>query len=96
MPFGFGTSSKHRSRGHYATTPSRTTHRRNFLHRKDPNRRAGGLKAALHNPNTTSTGRREAKMKLRAMGRGREAHVPFSVRLKRFFGIRNHHHRRTY
>jgi len=95
MPFGLTSHSTRRShRTHYGTTNDR--HRGGFFHRKDPNRRAGGLKAALHNPNTTSHGRKEAKMKLRAMGRGSEAHVPFSVRLKRLFGIRSHHHHRRY
>ncbi|KAG8748321.1 hypothetical protein FRC10_007712, partial [Ceratobasidium sp. 414] len=38
-----------------------------LFHRKNPNRRAGGFKAALHNPNTTSSGRRHAKHELNAM-----------------------------
>jgi len=65
-----------------------TTHRR-FFHRVDRDRRAGGLKGALANPNTTKAGRRNAKRELRAMGRGNEAHVSFMTKVKRTLGIRS-------
>ncbi|CAE6455810.1 unnamed protein product [Rhizoctonia solani] len=58
-----------------------------MFHRVNPNRRAGGYKAALHNPNTTTAGRQHAKRGLRTMGRGREAHVPLSVRIKHFLHL---------
>ncbi|CAE6414401.1 unnamed protein product [Rhizoctonia solani] len=80
-----------------ATHTTHTTTRRGgfggMFRRKNPNRRAGGYKAALHNPNTTSTGRQHAKRGLRSMGRGNEAHVPLSVRIKHFLHIggRRHH-----
>jgi len=86
----FGMTSR-RTRHHHTTTTT-APRRRGFFHRTNPNRRAGGLKSALHNPNTTSSGRREAKYELRAMGRGREAHVPLSVKIKRMLGIRSRHH----
>ncbi|KLO06350.1 hypothetical protein SCHPADRAFT_861478 [Schizopora paradoxa] len=78
----------------FSTDRSRSARRsggRGFFHRKDPNRRAAGLKAALHNPNTTHEGRREAKDELRMMGRGNEAHGHPSLksRIKRMFGIRS-------
>ena len=40
---------------------------RNPLRRRDPDRVAGGYKAALSNPNTTRSGRRNAKRELRSM-----------------------------
>ncbi|KAI0688544.1 hypothetical protein BC835DRAFT_1238927, partial [Cytidiella melzeri] len=55
--------------------------------RKDPDRVAGGYKAALANPNTTRQGRKHAEHELKAMGRGREAHVPIMTRIKRALGI---------
>jgi len=63
--------------------------REGFFRRKDPQRQAAGYKGALSNPNTTSAGRRRAKEELRLMGRGREAHVPLSTRIKRWFGVRS-------
>ncbi|KAG9126661.1 hypothetical protein FRC07_002534 [Ceratobasidium sp. 392] len=71
----------------HTTTTRRTGGLGGMFRRKNPNRRAGGFKAALHNPNTTSSGRRHAKRELKSMGRGREAHVPLSVRIKHFLHI---------
>ncbi|KAF8520077.1 hypothetical protein JB92DRAFT_2896154 [Gautieria morchelliformis] len=87
----FGMRSSRSRRHHTTTTTSPRHHRRGFFHFVNPNRRAGGLKAALHNPNTSSAGRRGAKHELRMMGRGRETHVPLSVKIKHFLGIRSHH-----
>jgi len=81
---------RRRPRTHVVTTTTTTTRRRGWWHRTNPNRRAGGYKAALSNPNTTSTGIHHAKAELRSMGRSREARVPLSTRIKRFFGIRSH------
>ncbi|EJD41453.1 hypothetical protein AURDEDRAFT_169615 [Auricularia subglabra TFB-10046 SS5] len=65
----------HRSHRTHATTTGTTRKRRaGFFARPTRERRAAGLKAALHNPNTTHDGRKRAKAELRAMGRGREAH----------------------
>ena len=57
------------SRRTHATTTStrRRTGFRNPLRRRDPDRVAGGYKAALANPNTTRTGRKNAKFQLRRM-----------------------------
>ncbi|KAF9468790.1 hypothetical protein BDZ94DRAFT_1244594 [Collybia nuda] len=91
MPF-FGrrkprtvTSSRHSTRHHF------------FRTHKDKDRIAGGYKAALSNPHTTRKGRKHAKHELRAMGRGRETHVPFMTKIKRALGIRStpRHHRST-
>ncbi|EJD01277.1 uncharacterized protein FOMMEDRAFT_21695, partial [Fomitiporia mediterranea MF3/22] len=79
----FGSSRSHhptgtqRRRGFFSPNRNRTERsgtRRRFFHRRDPDRVAGGYKAALHNPNTTHDGRRNAKHELRTMGRGNEAH----------------------
>lgn len=45
--------------------------------------------AALANPNTTHHGRERAKAELHHMGRGSEAHVPISTKIKRALGIRS-------
>jgi len=58
-----------------------------FYPRRDPDRVAGGYRAALANPNTTREGRRHAKWELRRMGRG--AHVPFMTKVRRTLGIRS-------
>ncbi|KAG8709465.1 hypothetical protein FRC08_018323 [Ceratobasidium sp. 394] len=79
--------SRRTARTRTTTTSTRRGGLGGLFHRKNPNRRAGGFKAALHNPNTTSSGRRHAKHELTAMGRGREAHVPLSVRVKHFLHI---------
>ncbi|TFK43330.1 hypothetical protein BDQ12DRAFT_674789 [Crucibulum laeve] len=71
----------------------RTTHRGFF--RKDKDRVAGGYKAALSNPHTTRSGRKHAKHELRAMGRGRETHVPLMTKIKRALGIRSSPRRTT-
>jgi len=63
--------------------------RSNRSGRKDPDRVAGGFKAALSNPNTTRSGRKHAKHELRAMGRGNETRVPIMTRIKRSLGIRS-------
>ncbi|PSR73465.1 hypothetical protein PHLCEN_2v10757 [Hermanssonia centrifuga] len=67
MPL-FGRSN--RARGTSAAV-SRTNRRGNFgshfRRNKDPDRVAGGYKAALSNPNTTRTGRARAKRELKAM-----------------------------
>ncbi|KAF9651220.1 hypothetical protein BDM02DRAFT_3078656, partial [Thelephora ganbajun] len=57
--------------------------------RRDPDRVAGGFKAALSNPNTTRSGRKNAKQELRLMGRGNETHVPLMTKIKRSLGIRS-------
>ncbi|CAE6496964.1 unnamed protein product [Rhizoctonia solani] len=82
------------------TTPTTHTSTRgrgfgSMFHRTNPNRRAGGYKAALHNPNTTTAGRQHAQRGLRSMGRGREAHVPLSVRIKHFLHIGGHRRHTT-
>ncbi|KAL5527550.1 hypothetical protein ACEPAG_6351 [Sanghuangporus baumii] len=84
------TGTRTRQGGFFSRTP-RTGTRRGLFHRADPDRRAGGYKAALHNPNTTREGRKQAKRELRAMGRGNEAHghPSLSSRIKRMFGIRS-------
>ncbi|KAJ7047747.1 hypothetical protein C8F04DRAFT_1386934 [Mycena alexandri] len=78
MPF-FGTSS--------------STSRNSWFHRSSRNRRAGGLKASLANPNTTHHGRKNAKIELHSMGRS--SHVPFMTKVKRTLGIRSSPRRRT-
>ncbi|PVG04797.1 hypothetical protein CPB86DRAFT_778089 [Serendipita vermifera] len=93
----FGFTRRHRgtttTTGHHHT---RTRRRSLFPRRKNPERRAAGLKAALANPNTTHDGRKHAKKELHHMGRS--AHVPLSVKIKRTLGIRStprrkrHHH----
>jgi len=60
-----------------------------LFHRRDRDRVASGYKAALSNPNTTGEGRKRAKMELRMMGRGDEAHVSFMTKVKRTLGIRS-------
>ncbi|KAJ7755674.1 hypothetical protein DFH07DRAFT_821360 [Mycena maculata] len=64
---------------------SERRHHRAF-YRRDPNRAAGGYKAALANPRTTRAGRKNAKAELHAMGRS--AHVPLMIKIKRALGIR--------
>ncbi|EIN10243.1 hypothetical protein PUNSTDRAFT_50922 [Punctularia strigosozonata HHB-11173 SS5] len=63
----FGRTSNHRE---YTTTRrhNRVGHR--WGGRRDPDRVAGGYKAALRNPNTTRDGRERAKAELRAMVSG--------------------------
>ncbi|KDQ64974.1 hypothetical protein JAAARDRAFT_52892 [Jaapia argillacea MUCL 33604] len=76
--------------GNNRRTAERTTRRRHHIFtRKDPDRVAGGYKAALSNPNTTRRGRKRAKAELRMMGRGNEAHVSFMTKIKRALGIRS-------
>ncbi|KAK7695587.1 hypothetical protein QCA50_000223 [Cerrena zonata] len=86
MPL-FGT----RRQGH---TTSLSTSRRGRSHRtrfgrKDPDRVAGGYKAALSNPNTTRSGRKHAKRELGVMGRSGETKVPLMTKIKRTLGIRS-------
>ncbi|KZV91531.1 hypothetical protein EXIGLDRAFT_769776 [Exidia glandulosa HHB12029] len=84
MPFG-------RRSVHTTTTTTTRPRRTGFFGRPKVarERRAAGLKAALHNPNTTHDGRKHAKHELRAMGRGREAHGHPSLgsRLRHLFHI---------
>ncbi|KAG8926202.1 hypothetical protein FRC01_009217 [Tulasnella sp. 417] len=86
-------------RRHTTTTTRRTHHtttgRTGFFHRKDPNRRAAGLRAALANPHTTHDGRKRAEAELHSMGRS--AHVPITTKIKRTLGIRSspRNHRRA-
>ncbi|CEL55130.1 hypothetical protein RSOLAG1IB_01138 [Rhizoctonia solani AG-1 IB] len=54
-------------------------------HGRNEQKHVGELKSTLHDPNTTSAERDQAKTELNAMGRGREAHVPMSVRVKSMF-----------
>ncbi|CAE6427553.1 unnamed protein product [Rhizoctonia solani] len=54
-------------------------------HTRNEQQHVGELKGTLNDPNTTSTEREQAKTELNAMGRGREAHVPMSVRVKSMF-----------
>ncbi|KZT41136.1 hypothetical protein SISSUDRAFT_1001203, partial [Sistotremastrum suecicum HHB10207 ss-3] len=68
--FGLENRKTRTRRTHHTNNPLTTTsssRNRKWYQRKNPNRRAGGLKAALHNPNTTSHGRKNAKHELRAM-----------------------------
>ncbi|KAF5321198.1 hypothetical protein D9619_000866 [Psilocybe cf. subviscida] len=78
-------------RTHTVGTTTTSSRRRGggLFHRRDKDRVAGGYKAALSNPNTTRSGRKHAKHELRAMGRGRETHVPFMTKVKRALGIRS-------
>ncbi|KDN50023.1 hypothetical protein RSAG8_01359, partial [Rhizoctonia solani AG-8 WAC10335] len=88
-----GTRSRHTtSTTHHTTRTSRE--RRGLFHRKNPNRRAAGYKAALSNPNTTHKGRKHAKRELGRMGRGNEAHVSLGTRIQRTLGIRSTRRRR--
>ncbi|KAM5534869.1 hypothetical protein V8D89_011424 [Ganoderma adspersum] len=82
MPL-FGRSNHH----HHKT--SRMSRFRSRFGRKDPDRVAGGFKAALANPNTTRSGRKHAKRELKLMGRGDEAHVSLMTKIKRTLGIRS-------
>ncbi|CAE6478641.1 hypothetical protein ACGC1H_003028 [Rhizoctonia solani] len=54
-------------------------------HTRNEQRHVGELKSTLNDPNTTNMERDQAKTELNAMGRGREAHVPMSVRVKSMF-----------
>ncbi|KAJ7688358.1 hypothetical protein B0H17DRAFT_1068270 [Mycena rosella] len=65
-------------------TSTRRHHR--AFYRRDPDRVAGGYKAALSNPKTTRAGRKHAKAELHSMGRS--AHVPLMTKIKRALGIR--------
>ncbi|KAI0080693.1 hypothetical protein K474DRAFT_1589170 [Panus rudis PR-1116 ss-1] len=89
-------SSRHRTTGTTTTRHRRgnTRFSRRFG-RKDPDRVAGGYKAALSNPNTTRSGRKHAKHELRAMGRGNETKVPLMTKIKRALGIRTTPRTRT-
>ncbi|KAG8686861.1 hypothetical protein FRC09_013874, partial [Ceratobasidium sp. 395] len=49
------------------TGTTRSRQRRGLFGRTSPNRRAGGYKAALSNPNTTHEGREHAKRELKRM-----------------------------
>ncbi|KAJ7047738.1 hypothetical protein C8F04DRAFT_1247356 [Mycena alexandri] len=71
--FGIGTSSRRHQRHHRA------------FYRRDPDRVAGGYKAALSNPKTTRAGRKRAEAELHAMGRS--AHVPLMTKIKRALGM---------
>ncbi|KAF7330764.1 hypothetical protein MVEN_02415100 [Mycena venus] len=77
----------------FGTSSSTTRGRRSWFHRTSRDRRAGGLKAALANPNTTHRGRKNAKSELHSMGRS--SHVPFMTKVKRTLGIRSSPRRRT-
>jgi len=77
----------------FGTSSSTTRGRRSWFHRTSRDRRAGGLKAALANPNTTHRGRKNAKSELHAMGRS--SHVPFMTKVKRTLGIRSSPRRHT-
>ncbi|GAB1519045.1 hypothetical protein RhiTH_002111 [Rhizoctonia solani] len=96
----FGTRSRSRTTRHttHHSTRTRSTHQRRglFNHKKNPNRRAAGYKAALSNPNTTHEGRKHAKRKLKRMGRGNETHVSLGTRIKRALGIRSTPRRHQY
>ncbi|KAL8277167.1 hypothetical protein RQP46_010415 [Phenoliferia psychrophenolica] len=56
--------------------------------------RVAGLKAARTNPNTTSAGRRRAKMELKASG-VRPNRVPISTRIRHFFRMGGSRSRRV-
>ncbi|KAJ7499306.1 hypothetical protein FB451DRAFT_1204962 [Mycena latifolia] len=73
--------------GLFSSSTTTTRHRRSIFHRADRDRKAGGFKAALANPNTTSRGRKHAKAELRGMGRSTQ--VPFMTKVKRTLGIRS-------
>ncbi|KAH8806908.1 hypothetical protein DL96DRAFT_1623776 [Flagelloscypha sp. PMI_526] len=51
-----------RRRNHHSTRSQRT--HRSMFHRRDPERVAGGYKAALANPHTTRQGRKHAEHEL--------------------------------
>ncbi|CUA76838.1 hypothetical protein RSOLAG22IIIB_02314 [Rhizoctonia solani] len=87
-------STRSRHTTHHTTRTSRE--RRGLFHRKNPNRRAAGYKAAPPNPNTTHEGRKHAKRELKRMGRGSETHVSLGTRIKRALGIRSTPRRRRY
>ncbi|CAE7062228.1 unnamed protein product [Rhizoctonia solani] len=87
--------SRSRRTTHHTTTRT-SQERRGLFHRKNPNRRAAGYKAALSNPNTTHQGRKHAKRELKRMGRGNEAHVSLGTRIKRALGIRSTPRRHRY
>jgi len=88
MPFFGSRRTTHSTRTHQKTTRGGRGGLR-FGRRRDPDRVAGGYKAALSNPRTTRSGRKHAKSELKAMGRGRETHVPLMTRIKRTLGIRS-------
>ncbi|KAG9127863.1 hypothetical protein FRC07_008309 [Ceratobasidium sp. 392] len=88
--------SRRTTRSTTTTSTTRSHHRRGLFQRKSPNRRAGGYKAALSNPNTTHEGRQHAKRELKRMGRGRETHVSLATRIKRTLGIRSSRRRTAY
>ncbi|KAJ6510218.1 hypothetical protein C8R47DRAFT_787828 [Mycena vitilis] len=77
----------------FGSSHSSTRGRRSWFHRTSPDRRAGGLKASLANPNTTRQGRHNAERELHAMGRS--SHVSFMTKVKRTLGIRSSPRRRT-
>ncbi|KAF8604500.1 hypothetical protein BDV93DRAFT_605817 [Ceratobasidium sp. AG-I] len=93
----FGKSRSTRARAAPATTTGATTGaavappppaRGRWLrghHGVNEAKHVGGLKTTLNDPNTTSVERDQAKAELKAMGRGREAHVPMSVKVKSMF-----------
>ncbi|KAJ6567258.1 hypothetical protein DFH09DRAFT_1034374 [Mycena vulgaris] len=77
----------------FFSSSTTTRKHRSIFHRADKDRVAGGYKAALANPNTTSRGRKHAKAELHSMGRS--AHVPFMTKVKRTLGIRSSPRRKT-
>ncbi|CAE6493522.1 unnamed protein product [Rhizoctonia solani] len=85
----FGSKSKPtRAAGTTTTTAAPAPARSRWLkghHTRNEQRHVGELKGTLNDPNVTSMERDQAKAELNAMGRGREAHVPMSVRVKSMF-----------
>jgi len=62
-------------------------HNGGLFHRRNPDKVAGGYRAALTNPNTTRDGRENARHELHSMGYS--AHVPLMTKIKRTLGIRS-------
>ncbi|KAB5594835.1 hypothetical protein CTheo_1650 [Ceratobasidium theobromae] len=69
------------------STPPAPAHTRwlKGYHSRNEQKHVGNLKAKLNDSNTTTAERGQAKTELNAMGRGKEAHVPISVRVKSMF-----------
>ncbi|KAG8714334.1 hypothetical protein FRC08_012073 [Ceratobasidium sp. 394] len=54
-------------------------------HSRNEQKHVEDLQATMNNPNTTSAERDQAQTELTAMGHGKKAHVPMSVKVKSMF-----------
>ncbi|KAJ1307213.1 hypothetical protein OPQ81_001328 [Rhizoctonia solani] len=84
----FGSKSKPTRAAGTATSTPPAPARSRWLkghHTRNEHKHVGELKSTLNDPNVTNAERDQAKTELNAMGRGREAHVPMSVRVKSLF-----------